>query len=97
MFFLSSREDPFPLVMLEAAFQGKPIVGFKGSGGVNDFLKEFPDLLVGYLEEEEAKESIINWLKKDTEVLNTLGEKLKNSAMNYSSERFMTRWNEMDI
>lgn len=97
VFFLSSREDPFPLVMLEAAFQGKPIVGFKGSGGVNDFLKEFPDLLVGYLEEEEAKESIINWLKKDTEVLNTLGEKLKNSAMNYSSERFMTRWNEMDI
>jgi glycosyltransferase involved in cell wall biosynthesis len=97
VFFLSSREDPFPLVMLEAAFQGKPIVGFKGSGGVNDFLKEFPDLLVGYLEEEEAKESIINWLKKDTEVLNTLGEKLNNSAMNYSPERFMTRWNEMDI
>jgi glycosyltransferase involved in cell wall biosynthesis len=97
VFFLSSREDPFPLVMLEAAFQGKPIVGFKGSGGVNDFLKEFPDLLVGYLEEEEAKECLINWLKKDTEVLNSLGVKLKISAMNYSSERFMTRWNEMDI
>ena len=97
VFFLSSREDPFPLVMLEAAFQGKPIVGFKGSGGVNDFLKELPDLLVGYLEEDEAKECLMNWLKKDAEVLGALAEKLKNSAMNYSTERFVARWNEMDI
>jgi len=97
VFFLSSREDPFPLVMLEAAFQAKPIVGFKGSGGVNDFLKEFPDLLVGYLEEDEAKQCLMNWLKKDAEVLNTLGEKLKNFAMNYSSDHFMARWKEMDI
>jgi hypothetical protein len=82
--------------MLEAAFQAKPIVGFKGSGGVNDFLKEFPDLLVGYLEEDEAKQCLMNWLKKEAEVLNTLGEKLKNFAMNYSSDHFMARWKEMD-
>ncbi len=36
---LTSREDPFPLVMLEAAWLGKPIVAFE-SGGVQEFLKE---------------------------------------------------------
>jgi len=36
-------------------------------------------------------------VKKDAEVLGTLAEKLKNSAMNYSTERFVARWNEMDI
>jgi glycosyltransferase involved in cell wall biosynthesis len=36
---LTSREDPFPLVMLEAAFLGKPIVSFD-SGGVKEFLTE---------------------------------------------------------
>jgi glycosyltransferase involved in cell wall biosynthesis len=38
-FCLTSREDPFPLVMIEAAALGKPIVSF-ASGGVEEFFKE---------------------------------------------------------
>jgi len=38
-FVLTSREDAFPLVMIEAAALGKPIVSFN-SGGVREFLKE---------------------------------------------------------
>jgi glycosyltransferase involved in cell wall biosynthesis len=34
---LTSREDPFPLVMTEAAFLGKPILGFN-SGGIKEFV-----------------------------------------------------------
>jgi glycosyltransferase involved in cell wall biosynthesis len=37
-FLLTSREDPFPLVMIEAAALGKPIVSF-ASGGVEEFMK----------------------------------------------------------
>ncbi len=37
-FMLTSREDPFPLVMLEAAYLGKPIVAF-ASGGVIEFVQ----------------------------------------------------------
>jgi glycosyltransferase involved in cell wall biosynthesis len=36
-FVLTSREDPFPLVMIEAAALGKPIVSFN-SGGVKEFV-----------------------------------------------------------
>jgi L-malate glycosyltransferase len=36
-FVLTSREDPFPLVMIEAAALGKPIAAFN-SGGVKEFL-----------------------------------------------------------
>jgi L-malate glycosyltransferase len=36
-FVLTSREDPFPLVMIEAAALGKPIAAFN-SGGVAEFL-----------------------------------------------------------
>jgi glycosyltransferase involved in cell wall biosynthesis len=39
VFFLSSREDSFPLVMLESAFLGKYIVSLN-SGGVKEFLDE---------------------------------------------------------
>ncbi len=36
-FMLTSREDPFPLVMIEAAALGKPIVSFD-SGGAGEFI-----------------------------------------------------------
>ncbi|MCE6988923.1 glycosyltransferase [Dyadobacter sp. CY323] len=38
-FLLTSRQDPFPLVMIEAALLGKPIVSFP-SGGVSEFVRE---------------------------------------------------------
>ena len=37
-FLLSSREDPFPLVSLEAADAGLPTVCFAGAGGMPDFV-----------------------------------------------------------
>lgn len=36
--FLSSREDPYPLVVLEAAMLGIPSIVFKESGGISDFV-----------------------------------------------------------
>lgn len=39
LFFLSSREDPFPTVVLEALAAGLPVVGFEGSGGTVDLIR----------------------------------------------------------
>ncbi len=44
-FVLTSREDPFPLVMIEAAALGKPIIAFE-SGGVTEFLQDGMGLIV---------------------------------------------------
>jgi glycosyltransferase involved in cell wall biosynthesis len=38
--FLSSREDPYPLVVLEAAFQKTPSIIFSESGGMVEFVSE---------------------------------------------------------
>jgi glycosyltransferase involved in cell wall biosynthesis len=40
IFLLTSREDPYPLVMLEAALLAKPIIYFSGSGGADDFVND---------------------------------------------------------
>lgn len=37
IFLMTSREDPFPLVSLEAAERGVPTVCFPGTGGITDF------------------------------------------------------------
>lgn len=44
-FLLLSREDSFPLVMIEAAALGKPIVGFN-SGGIKEFVDEGMGIVV---------------------------------------------------
>jgi glycosyltransferase involved in cell wall biosynthesis len=49
VFLLLSREDPFPLVMLEAGLCKLPVVGFDGSGGVTEFVESDAGLLAPYL------------------------------------------------
>lgn len=40
LFLLSSREDPYPLVVIEAAQQGVPTLYFEGTGGIAEFVEE---------------------------------------------------------
>lgn len=49
LFLLTSREDPFPSVVLEALDVELPVIGFEGAGGFSDILKKGCGLLVPYL------------------------------------------------
>lgn len=40
LFYLSSREDPFPTVVMEAANAGLPVVAFAGGGGYAELLED---------------------------------------------------------
>ena len=50
VFALTSREDPFPLVMLEAATAGVPTVCFDASGGAKEFVESDAGFVVPYLD-----------------------------------------------
>jgi glycosyltransferase involved in cell wall biosynthesis len=50
VFALTSREDPFPLVMLEAAACHLPTVCFEHSGGGPEFVGQEAGLIVPYLD-----------------------------------------------
>ena len=39
LFFMTSREDPFPSVVLEALAMGLPVVGYEGTGGCDDLIR----------------------------------------------------------
>ncbi len=49
-FALTSREDPFPLVCLESAALGKPIVCFADAGGMPEFVRDDAGYAVPYLD-----------------------------------------------
>ncbi len=50
VFALTSREDPFPLVMLEAGLHGVPTVCFSGSGGAPEFVSNDAGIVVPHLD-----------------------------------------------
>ena len=96
LFFLSSREDPFPLVMLEAGYAETPIVGFKGAGGVNDFLAAHTELLVEYTDEAHAAGTILSVLAWPLATRQALGIALKEKALGYSAANFIQRFSEIN-
>ncbi|MCE2789562.1 MAG: glycosyltransferase [Saprospiraceae bacterium] len=57
VFFLPSREDPFPLVCLEAADCGLPILCFEGAGGIPGFVGDDAGLVVP-MDPEKAADAI---------------------------------------
>jgi glycosyltransferase involved in cell wall biosynthesis len=72
-FLLPSREDPCPLVMLEAASFGLPIVCFKGSGGGPEFVGDDAGIAVPYLDINEMANALIK-LQGSPELRHRLGE-----------------------
>ncbi len=56
--FVSSREDPYPLVVLEAAMLSKPIICFDKAGGAKDFVENDCGAIVEYLNVEVVAQKI---------------------------------------
>jgi glycosyltransferase involved in cell wall biosynthesis len=59
VFALVSREDPFPLVCLEAASVGIPILCFDKAGGIGEFVENDCGFVVPYLDIEAMAEKLI--------------------------------------
>jgi glycosyltransferase involved in cell wall biosynthesis len=65
VFALVSREDPFPLVMLEAAFAGKPVVCFEGAGGAPEFVEPDAGFVVPYLDVGAMADRVAQLLRSE--------------------------------
>jgi glycosyltransferase involved in cell wall biosynthesis len=74
IFVLTSREDPFPLVCLEAASLGKPIICFDQSGGMPEFVSNGCGYVVPYLSIDSVREKIY-YLKENRNIAEEIGNK----------------------
>jgi glycosyltransferase involved in cell wall biosynthesis len=72
IFVLPSREDPFPLVALEAARAGLPIVCFADAGGAPDLVGEDAGFVVSF-ENVEAMAEKISLLIENSDLRATMG------------------------
>lgn len=61
VFLLSSREDSFPLVAIEAGMHCKPIICFEGATGITEILAKGGGEIVSYLDIKEMAEAVIKY------------------------------------
>lgn len=82
IFLLPSREDPFPLVALEAAECGLPIICFdRAAGGMADFVLDDAGVVVPFLD-VNAMASALDRLKNDRDLRALFGARAR--------EKFLT-------
>lgn len=74
VFISLSREDPFPLIALEAAFLHKPVIAFENSGGIPELLAQGAGFVVPYLDIDNLA-GIVYQLAMDTALLKQTGAK----------------------
>ena len=90
-FVLTSREDPFPLVMIESAYLQKPIAGFN-SGGISEFLQEGMGAVVPAFDIAGLAE---NMQKIATGQLRINKAKLRQRALEFDVNRQLVNWQKL--
>ncbi len=76
VFILTSREDPFPLVCLEAASMGIPIMCFAEAGGMPVFVEEDAGSVLPFGDFSAMAEKIIELIENPS-LRNTLGARAR--------------------
>ncbi len=79
VYTLTSREDPYPLVMLEAAAAGNPIVCFDRSGGAPEFVEDDAGVIVPYLDTQQMADAVVDLLG-DEQLRRRLGHRASEKA-----------------
>lgn len=83
VFLLTSREDAYPLVVLEAALYSIPSICFKDSGGIPEFIEDDAGIVVDYLDINAYCDAIL-FLKEDEQACVRLGRRAKEKVAYYS-------------
>jgi glycosyltransferase involved in cell wall biosynthesis len=86
IFLMTSREDTFPLVNIENALIGNPIICFDKSGGSIELVGDEGGIVVPYLNIDRMSSAIIE-LAENAEMRKRMGDFLKKKSLqNYLTE-----------
>jgi glycosyltransferase involved in cell wall biosynthesis len=91
MFFLSSREEPFSQSMIEAAQHKLPIIGFKNTGGIEEFLTNGGGFLADLGDISSLAEFVIK-VKNEQQMLSILSEESYKNYLSFSEDAIQDKW-----
>lgn len=98
IFFISSREDPFPSVVMEALSVGKPVVGFSGCGGFTELIDDQLGILCDINDLDSVTEAINKLLsdKDDYLRISNMAREIIESKFNFN-EYCLTLLEYLDV
>ncbi len=79
LFILPSREDPYPLVVLDAASKKIPVICFAKSGGAPEFIEDDAGMVIDYLDINSMADAICMYFNERT-ILQKHGERALQKA-----------------
>lgn len=82
LFLMISREDPFPIVNIEAGFNAIPILSFMNNGGTPELLEDDLSLLVPYGNIAMMAKRIVSFLT-DPHILHEKGKFIQSKIKNH--------------
>lgn len=83
IFLLTSREDPFPTVVMEAMYSYLPVIAFEGGGGYVEIIDDNTGKLVD-MEDYQAMSKCVLEYVEDDKLRSTIGK----YAHNFAAENF---------
>lgn len=87
IFYMSSREDPFPLVVMEAAQHCIPTICFSEATGITEFVKDDAGVCLEKIDSSDAAKTILN-LHSERDLLAQMGSVARERVTaNYTSEK----------
>lgn len=89
LFLMTSREDPYPLVVLEAAFAQVPSIAFNGAGGAAEFIEDDAGWLIDDFSLTTFAEKII-YLKNNPSTLVIAGTNARAKALSLHGDKLQT-------
>ena len=90
VFALTSREDPFPLVALEAASLGLPVICFDAAVGSKEFVNETTGRLVPYPDICAFSDAIV-CLYEDQALYRRTSENIKRTSLDFTIDKIGRR------
>ena len=94
IFVMTSLNECFPLVLLEAQACGLPIISFDCPNGPRNIINNNDGILIPVGGNESFSNKLV-LLANDKEQLVSMGVNARKNANNYSVEKIMTMWNDM--
>lgn len=85
LYLMTSREDPFPSVVLDALALGIPVVGFSEAGGFGELLDKGAGMLVPMLDRAAMAEAVLSLIRETTlaKTMGAAGRTLVEAELNF--------------
>ncbi|MBG80782.1 MAG: hypothetical protein CMJ39_08770 [Phycisphaerae bacterium] len=84
LYVLSSREDPYPIVCVQAMASGLPVLAFDGAGGAPEALVDGCGIVVPFLDTKAMSEKLVGLVQDETARL-AMGEAARARAQSSCS------------